>query len=796
MRDGRTDDELARREALLRATLESMDQGVAMYDADHRLLTWNSRFREYLDMPDAFLTHEHTFADYLRYLGERGEFGDVDLDEVIEQRLSLLSESHRFERLRPDGRVLEIRRDPIPSGGFIAIYTDITERKQAEKQLREDEARFRAIDTTAPVALVIVDRPDHRIRHVNPQFCSLLQTDPETARDEPFQSLLSEAEDRLALSDILDAGQASGHELRFRDRGGRDVWVTVSVAPLEYRGEAALIAGLSDITDRKKMEAELIAAKEAAESANRVKSEFLANMSHELRTPLNAIIGYSEMLREDAADGLPSEEMGGDLAKIEAAGRHLLNLINDVLDLSKIEAGQMSTYIESVDIDRLVDEVRTLSMPLAEKNGNVLTLDVRSALDTAETDVTKLKQCLLNLVSNACKFTRNGRIEIQAGHRMVDDAAGFEFRVSDSGIGMSEEQQSRLFQPFSQADASISREYGGTGLGLAITRRFAEMLGGSISVESTPGMGSTFTLTIPANRADAPVETTLIANAAEDHAIRSADQSADDTAPTVLVVDDDPATLELLSDMLEREGYRVVRASDGMAALSLAREVMPDLITLDVLMPRMDGWDLLTAFKSAPELAEIPVIMVTMVREPGIAVSLGASGYLTKPVDRARLRTMLNRFAGSGTGPVLVIDDDPDSRNMARRAAEQMGLEVEEAENGAEALEWLNSNDNLPSVILLDIMMPVMDGVEFLERFRGNEDWRDVPVVVVTAKALDADDRSVLDALSQKIVAKGETVGRDLRRTMREILAAMRGPNVCGSDGAEHANGQGRRSAG
>ncbi len=238
------------------AALENMDQGVAMYDGEHRLLACNRRFREYLEMPEAFLSGKLTFADYLRYLGKRGEFGDADVEEVVQQRLSLLVKPHTFERRRPDGSILEVQRHPVSSGGFISIYTEVTDRKRAEMRLREDEARFRAIDSTAPVALVIVDRSQYHIQHVNPQFCELLGTSAEAARNRSFQSFLPELADRTALADILDAGEAGSEELRFRHSDGREKWVTISVAPLEYRGEAALIAGLSDITERKRMEAE------------------------------------------------------------------------------------------------------------------------------------------------------------------------------------------------------------------------------------------------------------------------------------------------------------------------------------------------------------------------------------------------------------------------------------------------------------------------------------------------------------------------------------------------------------
>ncbi len=510
-------------EAQLRATLENMAQGVAMYDADHRLLTWNSRFREYLDMPDAFLSREHSFVDYLRYLGERGEFGNVDIEAVVQQRLSMLSQTHSFERVRPDGSVLEVQRYPVPSGGFIAIYTDITERKQSEKQLREDEERFRAIDETAPVALVIVDADGHRIRHVNPRFCALTETDRADIRDRPFQSLLPEIEDRLALSDILAAGETQGEELRFRRRGGEEVWVTISVADLEYRGEACLICGMSDITDRKRIEAELVEAKEAAEDANRAKTEFLANMSHELRTPLNAIIGYSEMLREEAEDGGEAAEMVGDLGKIESAARHLLGLINDVLDLSKIEAGRM----EHLFRDRSTstpDRARCTpsTAPLVGKERQCARRrPARAASAWSQTDVTKLRQCLLNLTEQRLevhprRHGRAGRGSRSVGYRGPYPLPRHRHRHRHDRRAGRQPVPGLHARPTPPPRASSAAPASGSPSRAPSPRCSAA----TSSVESTPGVGSTFTMTLPVQRS---------AEAAEADQADAAQQSVGDT---------------------------------------------------------------------------------------------------------------------------------------------------------------------------------------------------------------------------------------------------------------------------
>ena len=483
--------------------------------------------------------------------------------------------------------------------------------------------------------------------------------------------------------------------------------------------------------------------------ASEHKSAFLASMSHELRTPLNAIIGYSEMLYETAQDE-GQDEFLPDLAKIRDAGRHLLGLINDILDLSKIEAGKMDLYLEEVDLAGLVEEVRSIVEPLAAANANRFETICPATPGTLHTDRTKLKQSLLNLLSNAGKFTREGRITLE-----VRPAEGeISFIVRDTGIGMTEEQQGRLFQAFSQADASTTRQYGGTGLGLAITKHFCEMLGGSIAVESTPGQGSAFTITLPDRRRAASAAAAL--------------PEGSENAPLVMIVDDDPNARDLLVATVRREGYRVIEATDGESALMFAREWRPDAITLDVLMPRMDGWAVLTAFKSDPLLAEIPVIIVTVLADRGIAVSLGAAEFLTKPVDRARLAATIRQHV-YGSGVVLVVDDEAEGREIAQRHLDRLGWEVAEAADGAGALLWLSQNPR-PAMILLDLLMPGMNGFAFLEEIAKHAEWREIPIVILTAMPLGAAERELLAGRTREVVAKGAD---DLAQALRQVLLRL-----------------------
>lgn len=394
-----------------------------------------------------------------------------------------------------------------------------------------------------------------------------------------------------------------------------------------------------EIIHRKQTQEELLKAKHAAEDASRAKSAFLANMSHELRTPLNAIIGYSEMLEEETRDSGKLENQQ-DLRKIQSAGKHLLSLINDVLDLSKIEAGKMGLHLETFDVSLMVEEMVTTLQPAMAKNANNVQVRMADDIGMMRADATKVRQILFNLMSNACKFTDHGTISLDVSQSAMEGQEWIRFRVKDTGIGISAKQQEKLFQEFSQADATISRKYGGTGLGLAISHRFVQMMKGRIGVESQAGQGSTFTVYLPAQVTLDVAETAQLEGVGGTVAGSAQHKPEVDT---VLVIDDDPAVRDLMSRFLTKSGFRAVAAADGEEGLRLAREINPLVITLDVIMPEYDGWDVLRKLKSDPRLAQIPVIIVTVVDNQAMGLDLGASNYLIKPVDRDRLAVLIEK---------------------------------------------------------------------------------------------------------------------------------------------------------
>jgi len=523
-----------------------------------------------------------------------------------------------------------------------------------------------------------------------------------------------------------------------------------------------------EVGERKRAELALAGARDAADTANRAKSAFLANMSHELRTPMNAILGYSEMLAEEAED-LGQDEFIPDLKKINQAGTHLLALINDVLDLSKIESGKMDAYAEDIDVAALLDEVTGTVQPLIDKNGNRFEIERGEQLGTVHQDVTKLRQSLFNLLSNAAKFTHEGKVTLSVKREQEAGADWLTFAVSDTGIGIPTDKIDHVFEEFGQADESTTRDYGGTGLGLAISRRFCRLLGGDLTLNSRLGEGSTFTIRLPAIlpgsvTAETRSEAVPAGSDAKPETILGAEPGT-----TVLVIDDDPEAREIIERSLSKDGISVVTATSGEEGLRMAHELQPAAITLDVMMPDMDGWSVLRALKADPRLREVPVVMLTMVDDKSRGYSLGATDYLTKPVDREQLLNALSGFDIPGeAGPVLLVEDDADTRDMMTRILQKAGWKVIEAANGREALHLLTGVR--PALIMLDLMMPVMDGFDFLLEMRAHAEWQDIPVIVLTAKDLTDEDQRILSGRVQQVIEKSACSREQLMQLIRKVV--------------------------
>ncbi|MFN8457554.1 MAG: response regulator [Anaerolineae bacterium] len=677
------------------------------------------------------------------------------------------------------------------------------ERKRTEAALRASEALYKTLFNNAPIAIFTKDRAGYYTSG-NADLMQYWPHSPVGYRD--FDALSPEIAAGLRLADlqVMQTDQGLTLEEDMETPHGPRTVLSRKVPLHDAEGKVSGILGISlDITERKRTEMELQRAKDAAESANRAKSQFLANMSHELRTPLNAIIGYSEMLQEEVEE-LGESYLSADLEKIRSAGQHLLTIINDILDLSKIEAGKMQLYLENFEIAGLVQDVAVTVKPLVEKNHNVLQLDCPEDLGLMRADLTKVRQTLFNLLSNASKFTENGvitltveRVAAQNGNEEKDEdgtptiwgqvlkdemfpPSAFRlppsdfvlFTVQDTGIGMTSRQVERIFAAFTQADPSTTRRYGGTGLGLAISQRFCRMMGGDIMVKSASGEGSTFTVWLPVEVVEAARDFSGMPVEYDSALPLDLPTQRPLGAPAILVIDDDPTVHDLMRRFLSKEGFWVETAATGEAGLELARQLRPAAITLDVMMPGMDGWMVLSKLKADPALADIPVIMITMVDDKNLGYALGATDYLTKPIDRNRLAAILGKYQCElALCSVLLVEDDFATREMMHRALEKEGWGIVEAENGRVALERIAQNK--PDLILLDLMMPEMDGFEFLTTLRQNSDWRTIPVVVITAMELTPEDRLRLNGYVAQILQKSAYKLDELLQEVRELVATF-----------------------
>ena len=760
----------APKESDFRNLADALPQLAWIAEADGSIVWFNRRWYDYTGAKPSEMTGD----------GWRAVHHPDHLDRVAKRFSACIAAGESWQDTFPlrgrDGRYRwflslaePVRRPDGTVERWYGTNTDVTETREAQDALRMSEERFRAL-VDASAAVIWNTNAEGELTPPQPRWGAYTGQSEEAYQGWGWVDAVH-PDDRARAAEVW-AECVEGvrpYEVEYRLRRHDGEWRDTEVRGVPVLAEDGTIrewVGLNiDITVRKEAEAEAERARAAAEAANLAKSQFLANMSHELRTPLSAVIGYSEMLGEELED-LGQAELLPDLRKIEASARHLLGLINDVLDISKIEAGRMTLAAETFDVATLVDDVSAATQSLIAKKRNRFRLDLGPDLGAMHQDQLKLRQSLINLIGNAAKFSEDGDIALTVRRSTEEGADWLTFAVSDTGIGLTDEQMGRLFQRFSQADESTTRQFGGTGLGLAITRAFCERMGGEIGVESTYGAGATFTIRLPAELAVHEEEEAAESVAARVHEITEGEAHLHDV---VLLVDDDPAARDLLQRFLEREGFRVRTANDGRAGLTLARALKPRAILLDIEMPRMDGWAVLHAIRTDPDIAETPVIITSVVNEFSLAHVLGATDYLVKPVDWGALKEAMERYRpAEHEGSVLVVDDDEDARERLRRTLQRDGWQVREAENGAQALESLDASR--PSLILLDLMMPVMDGFAFLRALRGRPDGN-VPVVVLTAKEITPSEKESLGRQADRLIVKGSMSLAEIGRQLRDLYA-------------------------
>ena len=662
---------------------------------------------------------------------------------------------------------VEIPREGGDEFGAMAKTLSLFQESVIERQKLEEEAERQRRTIAAALEAIsdgfVLYDPDDRVLIANSKYCEIFPSYKlSSLQGKNFREILAQ-ELAKGHTDLQGESPEEWIDQRLRrhndpeglveeSRFG-DKWVRITKRKTPDGG---VVAVYTDITELKERQVELELERTRAESASEAKSRFLASMSHELRTPLNAIIGYSEMLIEEAHE-LQDDNFVSDLEKIASAGHHLLALINDILDLSKIEVNKMEVFVETFDISELLTDVVVTIAPLMKKNRNEFVHDLRGDLGEMHSDQTKLRQNLFNLLSNAAKFTEGGRIVLSVLREERADGDWLVFRVSDNGIGMSREQQERLFNAFTQADASTTRNYGGTGLGLSITRSFCQLIGGAISVDSEFGKGSTFTMEVPA---------ICRQQANEELAVGPPSVVRSDRA--VLIIDDEPAARKMIAKALTDAGLNSIEAASGADGIAAARKHRPAAIILDIIMPHQDGWSVLRTLKGDADLCAIPVILATILADRELGLSLGAVEYLTKPIDTDKLIQTIEA-CGGGNRDVLIIDDDQASRAFLRRILLKRDWKVHETSDGNRGLELMQRLR--PRLVLLDLIMPEMDGFQTLNEMQARPELQAIPVVVVTSKDLTANELKWLRDRAVAVVAKGANSRSKLVEALERQIA-------------------------
>jgi PAS domain S-box-containing protein len=701
-----------------------------------------------------------------------------------------------FSWIRPDGKdnVVEYNAAPTRVGDryyTIGLDRDVTERRRVEDALRESNEKLRLIFENAFDGISIYEEipieEQRRLVECNERYCEMAgRSREELLAIEDTRAVqidLGADQERFDFEPITSERAFSGVFTWLRPDGKENI-IEYNAAPTRVGGHYFTIGMDRDVTERRHQQAELERARAAAEQANQAKSAFLANMSHELRTPLNAIIGFTRIVRRKGEGALPEKQVEN-LDKVLISADHLLNLINTVLDIAKIEAGRMDVLAANFRIATLVDLCANTAQPLL-KPTVVLQKQVDERLTYVYSDQDKIRQILLNLLSNAAKFTHEGTIVLTARA----DGDKVRVSVSDTGIGISAEALPRIFKEFQQADNATTRQYGGTGLGLSISRNLARLLGGDLTVDSELGKGSTFTLVIPTHYESrlatsytepesapgrVPAATIDPAGASP---VRTAPAEASPpnsqpgaAKPRVLVIDDDLDAVYFVRENLSPQEFEIIGARSGREGIDVARHLQPQAILLDVVMPEADGWQVLNDLKANPATANIPVIFLTIIDKKALGLKLGAADYLLKPLDPLAVRSTLNRvIRGSVPSPkrVLVVDDDPNVAHMLRQFLPEADFSLESALDGVVGLQAIEKSR--PDILLLDLLMPCLDGFGVIERLRADPQTRGLPIVVITAKDLTESEAARLKETVRAVMRKRGFEGEKLVEEINNAL--------------------------
>ena len=794
--------DLKRREASLKQlsdSIEATPNAILLWDKNHKLVVGNKKARDVQKELDFDLKPGILRKDMIDNVEKKGLVAipeGMTTEEFYTQRrvATKSSKNHMYELSFTNGTTWLVSDTKLPDGGFLQVYSDISEMKEKDKEIklaqekvRETEKRMTDALNSMPHGITMWDKDDTLVFantfareiqggagvkfDIGERYEDYLQKQ----RKNKFMKFNSPEEEKNYFENAIENRRKIKGDVTFQPPQfyNNTYWN----ATFNRLNDGGLFSIFTNITELKKREdelnktiTELDVAREKADAANQTKSQFLANMSHELRTPLNAIIGLTEMLKEDAADdGL--DDFEEPLDRVFNAGKHLLTLINDVLDLSKIEAGRVELFNETFELKQILDDVIKTSLPLAQKNENELIIDYKTEIDFVTADQTRVKQVVLNLISNACKFTEKGKITVGVNKILREGGDLISIDVNDTGIGMSDEQMSRLFNSFVQADSSTTRKYGGTGLGLTISKQLAILMGGDVVVNSELGKGTTFTATFLADFIGAS-ESLKNLQQKTGSLIENVITLENNTGKTILIIDDDPTVSELMKRQLLKEGYKVVIAPNGKEGISLARDLKPDVITLDILMPEMDGWSVLRTLKADPEVSNIPVIMASILDEKNKGFSLGAADFLSKPIQKEYLMKSIRNLIGDKENlKICLIEDDESLRFTIKEILEKQNVQIMEAENGKVGMDILQNEEIKPDLILLDLMMPVMNGFEFLKAIRETE-LNSIPILVLTGAELSGNEKTFLLGETQRILEKSEDTMSTIVNEVSNVIKA------------------------